>query len=59
MKKHITNNVYRVGKNDWELRSFGGYEYSTHRGSSYNSYLIREEKTVLIDTVYQQFSNES
>jgi len=58
MKKQIINNVYWVGKNDWELRSFHGYEYSTHRGSSYNSYLIREEKTVLIDTVYQPFSNE-
>jgi len=58
MKKLIRNNVYWVGKNDWELRGFHGYEYSTHRGSSYNSYLIREEKTVLIDTVYQPFSNE-
>ena len=58
MKKQIKNNVYWVGKNDWELRSFHGYEYSTHRGSSYNSYLIKEEKTVLIDTVYQPFSNE-
>lgn len=58
MKKLIRNNVYWVGKNDWELRGFHGYEYSTHRGSSYNSYLIREEKTVLIDTVYKPFSNE-
>jgi len=58
MKKLISNNVYWVGKNDWELRGFHGYEYSTHRGSSYNSYLIKEEKTVLIDTVYRPFSNE-
>ena len=58
MKKLVKNNVYWVGKNDWELRGFHGYEYSTHRGSSYNSYLIKEEKIVLIDTVYQPFSNE-
>ena len=58
MKKLVKNNVFWVGKNDWELRGFHGYEYSTHRGSSYNSYLIKEEKTVLIDTVYQPFSNE-
>lgn len=58
MKKHITNNVFWVGKNDWELRQFHGYEYSTHRGSSYNSYLIKEEKTVLIDTVFHPFSSE-
>lgn len=58
MKKHITNNVFWIGKNDWELRQFHGYEYSTHKGSSYNSYLIKEEKTVLIDTVFRPFSSE-
>ena len=58
MKKRIVNNVYWVGKHDWELRQFHGYEYSTHKGSSYNSYLIQEEKTVLIDTVFQPFSKE-
>ena len=30
----------------------------THRGSSYNSYLIRDKKTVLIDTVWQPFAKE-
>jgi anaerobic nitric oxide reductase flavorubredoxin len=58
MKKSIKNNVFWVGKNDWELRQFHGYEYSTHKGSTYNSYLIKEEKTVLIDTVFQPFSSE-
>ena len=54
----IKNNVYWVGKTDWELRKFHGNEYSTHRGSTYNSYLIREEKNVLIDTVWMPFSKE-
>lgn len=58
MKKQIKNNVFWVGKNDWELRQFHGYEYSTNKGSTYNSYLIKEEKNVLIDTVYQPFSSE-
>jgi len=58
MKKHIKNNVYWVGKNHWELRQFHGSEYSTAKGSSYNSFLIKEEKTVLIDTVYRPFSSE-
>jgi flavorubredoxin len=58
MKKQIKNNVYWVGKNDWELRQFHGYEYSTDRGSTYNSYLIKEEKNVLIDTVFRPFSSE-
>ncbi|NOQ26571.1 MAG: anaerobic nitric oxide reductase flavorubredoxin [Bacteroidales bacterium] len=58
MKKNITNNVFWVGKNDWELRQFHGYEYSTNRGSTYNSYLIKEEKNILIDTVYKPFAAE-
>ncbi len=54
----ITDTVSWVGKIDWELNKFHGEEYSTHKGSSYNSYLIRDEKTVLIDTVWQPFSKE-
>ncbi len=41
MTTKIKNNVYWVGKTDWELRKFHGDEYSTFRGSSYNSYLIK------------------
>ncbi|TAM30659.1 MAG: anaerobic nitric oxide reductase flavorubredoxin [Paraburkholderia sp.] len=54
----LKNNVHWVGQRDWEVRSFHGTEYGTLRGSSYNSYLIREEKTVLIDTVDHRFSRE-
>jgi flavorubredoxin len=54
----VKNNVHWVGKTDWELRKFHGDEYSTHRGSTYNSYLIQEEKTVLIDTVWAPFAEE-
>ncbi|MCG8620135.1 MAG: MBL fold metallo-hydrolase, partial [Desulfobacterales bacterium] len=54
----VKNNIQWVGKIDWELRKFHGDEYSTHRGSSYNSYLIREEKTALIDTVWTPFAKE-
>ena len=58
MKKNIKNNTFWVGKVDWELQNFHGSEYSTHKGSTYNSYLIEEEKTVLIDTVWAPFSEE-
>ncbi|SFD29843.1 anaerobic nitric oxide reductase flavorubredoxin [Clostridium uliginosum] len=58
MSFKINNNVTWVGKIDWELRNFHGEEYTTHKGSSYNSYLIKDEKTVLIDTVWQPFSKE-
>lgn len=58
MKKQVKNNIYWVGKVDWELQKFHGDEYSTHKGSTYNSYLIQEEKTVLIDTVWSPFADE-
>lgn len=58
MKKNIKNNVYWVGKVDWDLQKFHGDELSTHKGSTYNSYLIQEEKTVLIDTVWAPFAEE-
>jgi len=58
MNINIKNNVYWVGKIDWELRKFHGNEYSTHRGSTYNSYLIKESKNVIIDTVWKPFAKE-
>lgn len=55
----VKNNISWVGKIDWELRKFHGNEYSTHKGSSYNSYLLKEhDKIVLIDTVWQPFAKE-
>lgn len=58
MAKQISQHVSWVGKVDWELTRFHGDEYSTHRGSSYNSYLIRDQKTALIDTVWQPYDRE-
>ena len=58
MSIHVKNNITWVGQRDWEVRDFHGTEYKTLRGSSYNSYLIKEEKNVLIDTVDHKFSRE-
>lgn len=58
MRINVKNNVYWVGKTDWELRKFHGDEYSTHRGSTYNSYLIKEEKVALVETVWAPYSKE-
>lgn len=58
MGKKITDKITWVGKVDWELKEFHGNEYSTTKGSSYNSYLIRDKKTVLIDTVWQPYDKE-
>jgi len=54
----VNKNITWVGKIDWELRKFHGEEYSTHRGSTYNSYLVRDEKTVLVETVWTPFAKE-
>ena len=45
----IAENIYWTGYIDWDLRNFHGY--STPSGSSYNAYLIVDEKPTLIDTV--------
>ncbi len=58
MAKQITDKVQWVGKVDWELTRFHGDEYSTNRGSSYNSYLVRDKKTALIDTVWRPYDHE-
>jgi flavorubredoxin len=58
MKRLVKNNVYWVGKIDWELEKFHGDDYSTLNGSSQNAYLIEEEKTVLIDTVWLPHDKE-
>jgi flavorubredoxin len=54
----VKNNIQWVGKIDWELRKFHGDEYSTHKGSTYNSYLIKEDKIALLDTVWKPFAKE-
>ena len=56
--KKITEKVTWVGKVDWELKKFHGDEFSTRRGSSYNSYLVRDEKIALIDTVWLPYDKE-
>ena len=45
----IKSNVYWVGGIDWDLRYFHGYV--TPHGSTYNSYLIMDDKITLVDTV--------
>ena len=54
----VLDRIYWVGAVDWNLRHFHGFTFSTHQGTSYNAYLIRDEKTALIDTVYGPFAAE-
>lgn len=52
----IKDNIYWVGAIDWDLRNFHGY--LTQRGSTYNAYLVIDEKITLIDTVKSYCSEE-
>jgi len=45
----IKKNIHWVGAIDWNVRDFHGY--STYKGTTYNAYLVRDEKIALFDTV--------
>ena len=45
----IKKDIYWVGAVDWLVRDFHGY--STYKGTTYNAFLMFDEKTVLFDTV--------
>ncbi len=52
----LAKNVYWVGAIDWLTRDFHGY--STNRGTTYNAFLIVDEKVTLIDTVKAPYRSE-
>lgn len=52
----ITDNIYWVGGIDWDIRTFHGYR--TPRGTTYNAYLIIDEKITLVDTVKHYLFDE-
>src|SRR5512136_2713594 len=49
----LKKGIYWVGAIDWNIRDFHGY--STPFGTTYNAYLILDEKNVLVDTVKATF----
>lgn len=54
----IKKDIYWVGSVDWNMRNFHGHTYTTQRGTTYNSYLIIDDKIALVDTVLDNFSEE-
>ncbi|MFW6125046.1 MAG: FprA family A-type flavoprotein [Pirellulales bacterium] len=52
----LREDVDWVGHLDWQVRDFHGYE--AVRGTTYNAYLIRDERTALIDTVKGPYAAE-
>ena len=53
----VKKDLYWVGAIDWNLRDFHGYQ--TDKGSTYNSYLLKDEKPVLFDAVKEPFVEEA
>jgi flavorubredoxin len=56
VKVSLAEGINWVGVVDWNLRDF--HDFITRRGTTYNAYLILDEKTALVDTVKHAFSNE-
>ena len=52
----IAEGIFWVGAVDWNIRDFHGY--STNQGTTYNAYLILDEKITLIDTVKKEFADD-
>ena len=52
----ILKDVYWVGAIDWNIRDFHGY--SIYRGTTYNAFLVMDEKVTLFDTVKEGFRSE-
>ncbi|PKL62672.1 MAG: MBL fold metallo-hydrolase [Methanomicrobiales archaeon HGW-Methanomicrobiales-2] len=55
MATQLVPGVHWVGAIDWNLREYHGY---TLPGTTYNAYLVRGEKTALIDGAYHGFEEE-
>jgi len=54
----LAEGVYWVGAVDWDTRFFHGHTFSTHHGTTYNAYLVIDEKVTLVDTVFPPFAEE-
>jgi flavorubredoxin len=56
MPHTLRKNITWVGYVDWTVRDF--HSYDTDRGATYNSYLVQDEKTALIDTVKSLYADD-
>ncbi|PKN30442.1 MAG: MBL fold metallo-hydrolase [Deltaproteobacteria bacterium HGW-Deltaproteobacteria-21] len=52
----VAKDIYWVGAIDWNIRDFHGY--SVHNGTTYNAFLIMDEKITLIDAVKKEFADK-
>ncbi len=56
MIQKLMDKVWWIGVTDWGIKHFHGHELSTHRGTTYNAYLVKDEKIAVVDTVWEPFS---
>ena len=52
----LKDNIYWVGAVDWNIRNFHGY--SVQKGSTYNAYLVMDDRIALFDTVKKGFQSD-
>ena len=57
MFSKVTEDIYYVGVNDHDIDLFEG-QYDVPNGMAYNSYVVMDEKTVLLDTVDHSVSRQ-
>ena len=57
IRKNITKDIYYVGVNDHQVDLFEG-QYVVPLGMAYNSYVIKDDLVVVMDTVDQHFTDE-
>ena len=55
MNKTLRDGIDWVGYVDWTVRDFHGY--NTDRGTTYNAYLVRDQRNALIDTVKAEYAD--
>ena len=55
--KNVTKDIFYVGVNDHQVDLFEG-QYVVPNGMAYNSYIIKDEKIAVVDTVDKNFTHE-
>ena len=58
MVTELVPGIHWVGAVDWRIKQFHGHELSIHRGTTYNSYLIVDEKVAVVDTVMAPYAGD-
>ncbi len=52
----VKKDIYWVGAIDWNIRDFHGY--STPKGTTYNAFLVKDDKITLFDVVKKPFKDD-